>query len=168
MDTSKKKRWAWWYPNCFAQNAYMVLAVLVGLVLAVLIVLLAIGVKLPIDDKDPEQKLILAAISKYKVQLIIALILSFFVTLIIDNFILVWYCGTGTKGVMNVIMTLLLWFVILPFINGIISSIIMYFLLLPLINELNKIKKEYEIMKLQAANAIEEDLLPPGALPPNI
>ncbi len=117
---SKKPIWKWWYSGCLVQQIYVVLAVLSGILVAGVAILLSSS-KIR-NEQDPKTA---DLINKYKNEIVVALLLSFVVTFVVDNLILVQYCNMGIRGGMNLLWSLILWFVVLPIINGVISYVFM-------------------------------------------
>ncbi len=141
VASSKKPVWEWWYKECWVQNVYIVLAVLSGILIvgaAILIGTAKIGVKNG-DGKDQQRTEIL---KKYKSELALLFIAAFAITFAVDNLILVQYCNIRPKGVMNLVWSLILWFIVLPTVNSLIAYGLALVIVGPMLKDLWKLNSQ--------------------------
>lgn len=128
-----KPLWRWWYKNCLVQQVYLVLSVIAGILLGAYTILLA-NLKIHQTGYNENDQL-MKLFEKYKTTIILYLVLSFVISFVINNLILVQYCNLGMGGGKNVIYSLLLFFIVLPIINWIVSYILGMLMLRKLLEE---------------------------------
>lgn len=129
--------WKWWYKNCTVQQVFIIISGLVGLMVAAYAILLG-TLKLHETGFD-QNDLIIKIINKYRFRIIVWMILSFIISFVINNFMLIGYCDTKQKGAKNVIFSLLLVFVAVPTINSIVSYLLGAVMLQDAIKEIKDI-----------------------------
>ncbi len=142
MDKSKPV-WKWWYSGCIVQNLYIVLTIIGGLLLGALVFALMFA-KIPKDSKNEYYNDSIKLLQKYKFELVFAFVLAFILSFVIDNLLLVWYCNTKTKGVANLVWSLILWFIVLPVINSMITYMFMMIMLRDFIADMQKLQQKYQ------------------------
>lgn len=130
--------WKWWYKNCTVQQVFMIISGIVGLLVGVYAILLG-TLKLHETGFD-HNDVVIKIINKYRFRIIIWMIVSFIVSFVINNLILVKYCDMNTKGAKNVIFSLLLLFGVVPTINSITTYLLGAVMLLDVIKEIKNIQ----------------------------
>lgn len=133
---SKKSKpiWRWWYgknaslglDSCLVQQIYLVLSILGGLAAAALVITLLLF-KIPGSDsqKDVKQEAMMRLLSDFKVELAIVIALTFIVSFAVNNLLLTWYCNHRPSAGLNVVLSLLMFFIVTPIISNIIGAIFM-------------------------------------------
>lgn len=125
--------WVWWYKNCLVQQIYLVLSVIAGILLGGYVILLA-TMKIHQTGYGPNDKIV-KLFDKFRARIITYFILSFALSFFINNLILVQYCNQKLKGATNIIVSLVMFFIVVPMVSSIISFILGRIILADLIEE---------------------------------
>lgn len=138
-----KLKWEWWVVDdkghCLVQNINLVLSVFSGVLITIFIYGILM-MKKTSENKNVKATQLYNLINKHKYMFVLYIVLSFVVTFVISNLILTKYCGVRPDGGLNILYSLLLFFVAVPIIQSVVHSVLSKILLGDVENEVQMIE----------------------------